>query len=173
MQTDNILASTLVAIILGNDRVIEAHSQVCVKTYTNAGCVIMREAIVSRAHRKPSAKIELAAFLEATRARFDRGNRLIFVTGFPKTTEDARDIMAACPNLITFSIQDPNTRHFEANDPRGVLSKGDFYVVDQSRGPGKQMKFMSNTIRNLIVSLAVSKAALKLDTACRLQPAHA
>jgi hypothetical protein len=174
MQIDNVLETVLVAAILGDDRLTEAHSQVHVETHENVGRIVMREALASRAHRKKSARFELAAFLEEAAALHARGVRLIFVTGYPKTIEDARDLKAACPNLITFSLEDGRSKVQEANDPRNALRSKNYFSVDSSRGHGKRHRYMENCINNLLVGLQVSFAAANLDRSPRqLQEAFA
>lgn len=172
MQIDNVLGSVLVAVILGDDQVVEQHSQAHIESFESAGRIVMRKALGSKAHLHPTSRLPLAAFLEDARSLYERGVRIVFVTGYPKTAADARDIASVCPNLIVFSIEDRGSQ-YGPDDPRRILGRSKFFPVDAERNGGARQRFMENCINEYLVGLRVSFAAADLDRTRKLATATA
>ncbi len=162
METANILAKILVAVIIGDDTAAQQHGRAHVETHENVGHINIPKALASRAHHRPAARQELAVFLEEAAALHEQGVRIIFVTGYPKTKQDAHDLNAACPNLITFSLEDTPGKAYGSNDPRSVLPPKNIYVVDASRGHGRRQRYMENCMNTLLVGLQIHYAAANL-----------
>ncbi len=162
METANILAKILVAVIIGDDRSAAEHGKAHVENHENVAHINMHEALAARAHRKASAREPLAVFLEEATALYERGVQIIFVTGYPKTKQDARDLKFSCPNLIIFSLEDTPGKTYEDNDPRSVLSYRNFYVVDSLRNHSKRQRYMENCMNTILIGLQIHIAAAGL-----------
>jgi hypothetical protein len=156
---NNVLDRMLVVVLLGDDSVTESFSQNEVKALHGTGLIIMREAVASRAHLQASAQTPTAAFLDESRRRFEEGERLLFLCGYPKTAQEAIDLRAACKHVIAFSIEPPNSKH-QQDTVRSILARSSkFYAVDSTRKLGQQHGFMRSRIQAIRFELKIFAGA--------------
>ena len=132
----------------------------------------MKKSLGSKAHLHPTSRLPLAAFLEDARGLYEKGDRIIFVTGYPQTAEEARDLMSACPHIIVFSIEPPNSQYGQS-DPRRILAREKFYSVDAGRGSSTRQRFMENCINEYLIGLRVGFAAADINRSKKLMEAVA
>ncbi|HEU0080509.1 MAG TPA: hypothetical protein VFQ72_00580 [Candidatus Paceibacterota bacterium] len=157
VMNDDILNRSVIVIILGDAVAAESLAASLLAGSSGICHVKMRNAPKPR---EKSKQLQFAVLLEKTAENFQEGCRLMLVSGFPSTIEDAELVAQSCPHLVTFTKGNPSeTQHRIQSTLR---SGGQVHVIDPDRSESQQRTFVQNRINAFLASREI---AVELDRA--------
>jgi hypothetical protein len=163
MSNRDLFSRVVIVVVLGDRSLSIAHGKAHAAARKNTGHIVIDE---PKGRRKPSTdESRCLNFIQKVKDLYDKGDRLIFVTGYPTTPESARDLKILCPNLIVFSIEDMSQRKYEIFDLRSGLSLSKHYFqVDSRRSHKSRHNYMEGRITNFLLEFQVSVGAKSIAT---------